>query len=52
MRVNSDCCARAAALFAGIEGHCDVDVAMLRGILRDISGRRRMSGKQQESDDE
>jgi hypothetical protein len=42
--MNSDRRARTAALPSGVQRHCDVDVAMLRGFLRKVRGRRGMSG--------
>ena len=45
--VNSDRCGRAAALLCGIERNCELQVAVLRGFLRQIGGRSRIQGKKQ-----
>jgi hypothetical protein len=46
--MNPDRCSRAAALISRIQRHCDIDVAMLRGFLRKVHGRRGMGGEQED----
>jgi hypothetical protein len=50
--MNSDGRRGAAALFAGVERHSQLDVSMLCGFLPKIRCRRRMGGKEEHSEQE
>ncbi len=50
-RTDSDCSPGSAALLAGVECHGDIDIPMLRGLLRKVGGGHH-GGRQQQRDEQ